>query len=142
MMPATTFEITLFRASDDDYVAQGYSFAEELWMAQTYLDNKAFGGRHLWKTKAKGKTAQILDLTTSDPWQVLSDITGQSIKPEHGAGLVCQVLQLYSGLLDMVSRAGFQWVRYHDSFPEGGITWTVCSDEAADDLVLKKVKGA
>jgi len=120
----------IYRASKDDYIGQGFSFAEKKEDAKAYLDNPGFGGACLFSAKIPANH-KILDLT-DEAWTTLSATIGRDITPDMGGYMISQAIQLVPGLLDDIADSGYDWVRYIDDYPIGCVTLTVCSSDAED----------
>ena len=120
----------VYRAANDDFLMQGFSFAEIREDAEAYLDNPNFGGSAIYVCDIPSDHS-ILDIT-DDPWNRLSELAGREIDPSCGAGMVSQAIQFVPHILDTIAEAGYDWVRYVDDFPPGCVTYTACSGRASE----------
>lgn len=124
----------IYRAANDDYISQGYTFSEDIDAAREYLDNPNFGGDTLYESTIPS-SHKILDLSdTESAWETLSEIYGKEITPDMGQYEISQAVQIIPNLLDSINDAGYDWVKYVDDFPKGSISYTVVSDKAESHL--------
>lgn len=127
----------IYRAANDDYLSQGYSFAASKADARAYRDNPNFGGSTLYRSDIPSDH-KVLDLT-EEPWETLSSAIGREITPDMGGFMISQALQLQSRILDEIAEAGYDWVRYIDDYPADCITYTICS-ATAEEIELEEVE--
>lgn len=119
----------LYRAADDDYVSQGFSFAEDKTIAHEYTKNPGFGGRKVYSIDVpRGK---VLDLTDADdPFSELSKIVGSAVDGENYGGYIARVVPTNSDIADALAAKGYDWIRLNDDFPAGAKTWQALSEQA------------
>ena len=125
-------KIRLYRASPDDYVTRGTSFAEDVETARAYQDNPGFGGSEIYSTRINPKN--VLDLSDEeDQWTALSSAIGEEIEPSRYAYHFARSLTADDSLTDKLAESGVDWIKFRDDFPEGSITWIPVSDKAIDN---------
>ena len=109
---------TLYRAANDDYISQGFSFATSRATAQAYLDNPGFGGATIFRTRIY-VTEEVIDLTS---WSVrkLAHHLGFS---DPGAIGIDEWLPRTPDALQALREEGFLWALVSESFPRDTITW-------------------
>lgn len=117
-------KVTLYRASDDDDVSQGTSFAEDVEAACEYLDNPGFGGSSLWECHVEVDDDKILDLRGES----VADVARSVGMSDPGAIGVDAWLPRTQRALDALS-SRCDWALVDESFPEGTTTWILLGAE-------------
>jgi|WetSurMetagenome_2_1015567.scaffolds.fasta_scaffold25059_6 hypothetical protein len=116
--------VTLYRASDDDDVSQGTSFAEDVDAARAYLDNPGFGGSTLWQCQVVVDDDKVLDLRDES----VADVARSVGMSDPGAITVDAWLPRTQQALDALSLVA-DWALVDESFPEGTTTWILLGGE-------------
>lgn len=119
-------KITLYRAADDDYVAQGYSFATCVDVAEAYQDNPGFGGGTIYSCTVDVADGQVLDLTDVSTSE-LADMFG---RVDPGAIGVDEWVPRDPKLQDAIAAAGYSWVTVRESYPADSVTWIWVGDSS------------
>ena len=127
---------TLWRAANDDYVSQGYSFAESREIAELYLDNPGFGGDKLWQAVAQFKRSQVIDLTDADTAEVAARLDME----DPGAIGLDEWLPRDQDAIDKLREEGFLWVLVRESYPEKATTWIWIGTFYDDEPELRLVE--
>ena len=123
----------LYRAADSDYIpADSCSFAESIEAAEHYLNNPGYGGSTLWVTEVDAD--DVLDLTGDDAEELLSDIV--NVKRYGAIGID----ELVPRIAEQLCKAGIQWVRVNESYPEDTITWIYVGGSCGDEPELEEVE--
>lgn len=111
--------LVLWRAADDDYVDQGYSFTPDLEAAQAYLDNPGYGGAYLWQAVVDPVEEETLD------WRDMS--VGEAVHElgfrDPGATNLDEWLPRTPAALDALRDLGYLWVRITETYPANTETW-------------------
>lgn len=130
---------TLWRAADDDYVSQGYSFAESRDIAELYLDNPGFGGDKLWKSVVQFRRSQAIDLTDAS----VSEVAARLDENDPGAIGLEEWLPMFPDVLQKLREEGFLWALVAESYPEASTTWLWLgtSDDAEPELRPVELEG-
>ena len=124
---------TLWRASNDDYVDTGYSFAETRAVAEAYLDDPGFGGAQIFRTRISVRPEQVLDWTDMTTRRAARALGIQ----DPGAIGLDEWLPRTPRALDSLREQGFLWVMLAESFPHDTTTWIWLgtSDDEEPELV-------
>jgi hypothetical protein len=129
--PLKPGHIRLFRAANDDNVDAGYSFSTELETAQSYTNNPGFGGNTIYRVDID--PGKLLDVSDADDlFSALSEAAGMDLIPEQYAHHAQRVLATDPKVREALAEKGYEWVKFTDDFPEGAITYTPVSVEAAE----------
>lgn len=120
---------TLYRAADSDDVRVGYSFAAERSDAEAYRANPGFGGDSLYRTRVS--MARVCDLT-SDPWETLSDLLGESVRPARYQHHFARTLTADTAICERLAAMGYDWATIIDDYPEGCVTYVPLTADAAE----------
>lgn len=110
---------TLWRAAKDDYIGQGFSFAESRDVAEFYLTNRGFGGPKLYRAKLDVDPGQVIDLTEMSCRQLSRKIGVQ----DPGAIGLDEWLPQSPEVLDALRDSDFIWALVRESYPEETTTW-------------------
>lgn len=125
--------ITLYRAADDDYLDEGYSFAEKKSTARAYLDNPGYGGRHIYRAKVYYEPEAVADLRGKSADEIAEDL---SLSRPGAIGADEYVTHLSSvELRRRLARQGFEWALVDESFPLGAVTWVWLGSGEEPELV-------
>lgn len=138
-------KITLHRAANDTDVNAGTSFAEDKNVAKMYTNNSGFGGSNLYEISIP--SGKVLDLTKGNPWKEIALHSKIKIDPNDYDNYIDRVLPTENyGIAEALEKNGFDWVKLHDSYPSGSITWQPVSQkavwEATDAMDLFEEKKA
>jgi hypothetical protein len=135
--------ITLYRAADDiGSYACGACFSPDRETAEAYLDNPGFGGDKVLTTRVDVDTERVLSLVdgyynglpygrqSKRAWRDLADALGLDADDNDVIEALIDEGETYvHGVIDSRKRraqlhaAGYDWVVYQDSYPDGAITW-------------------
>ena len=123
----------LYRAADSDYVpTDSCSFAESIEAAEHYLNNPGYGGSTLWVTEVDAD--DVLDLTGDDAEELLNDVVDVE---RYGA---IGIDELIPRIAEQLCKAGIQWVRVNESYPEDTITWIYVGGPCGDEPELEELE--
>jgi len=123
----------LYRASDDNFVRAGTSFAKDLDSAKEYMNNPGFGGQNLYS--AEVDMNNVLDLTNRrDNWDELSSALGREVDPQNYAYHFARAVTYDDDIVDELAQRGYDWIAIEDDFPVGSITYIPASDIAVDAI--------
>ena len=123
----------LYRAADSDYVpTDSCSFAESIEAAEHYLDNPGYGGSTLWVTEVDAD--DVLDLTGDDAEELLNDVVDVE---RYGA---IGIDELIPRISEQLCKAGIQWVRVNESYPEDTITWIYVGGPCGNEPELEELE--
>lgn len=116
----------LYRAAQDDYIAQGYSFAETRGAAKAYLDNPGFGGAHLYQAEVELEDGDVYDATELSTSE-LAEALGVT---DPGAIGVDEWIPRSPKVMDLLAESGAKWVRVRESYPADTVTWIWIGDSS------------
>jgi hypothetical protein len=122
--------VRLYRAAGDDYVSQGFSFAECAKAAEAYLDNPGFGGRGLYTCEIDVSPESVFDATGMDVGELAAELG----LGHPGAIGVDEWVPRTQRALDALEARGVRWVVVTESYPVGTRTWIYVS---GDEPVLE-----
>lgn len=120
------------RKSDSKRIPAGSCWTTDEKSAQMYRDNPGYGGKHLVSVEVE--IGNALDLRGSswdrDDWQALADALGYDGVRDMREALADQMDGDYiedylddAGVRGKLADAGYDWVIYHDTYPEGCVTY-------------------
>jgi hypothetical protein len=115
----STVKKTLYRAANDDYVNQGFSFATNRTTAEAYLDNPGFGGASIFRCRIDVPEEQVIDLTN---WSVRKLAKNLGFNDPGAIGLD-EWLPRTPSALDTLREKGYLWALVAESFPHETTTW-------------------
>lgn len=121
----------LYRASDDDYVDEGYSFAESPEIAALYAENPGFGGASIWVTTSSAKRSAAVDLRR-DTSACLAEALGLR---DPGAINIDEWIPRSSDVREALRRLGYQWAIVRESYPEDSSTWIWLGGDDEPELI-------
>jgi hypothetical protein len=124
---------TLYRAAKDDYLDQGYAFAESLETATVYLENPGFGGASLYSIEIEPTSEQVIDLTDVS----VSDLAADLEMSDPGAIGVDEWLPRTVRALDALRSRGHLWAKVAESYPADTVTWIWLGTSADDEPTLE-----
>ena len=121
----------LYRASNDDYVDEGYSFAESPEIAALYTNNPGFGGASIWVTTSAVRRSDAVNLRreTSSCLAYALDLS------DPGAINVDEWLPRSYDVREALRRIGYKWAIVRESYPEDSSTWIWLGGDDEPELI-------
>lgn len=132
--------ITLYRAANDDYVDEGYSFAEDESVARLYLDNPGYGGGTLYRARVRVAPDAVADLRGKSADEVGSELG----LGWPGAIGIDEYLTRPEGICvrSRLAQEGYEWAIVDESYPAGAATWVWLGAGTEPKLVKVRVPRA
>lgn len=128
-----TTNVTLYRATDDDYPTQPTAFAAEIESAREYLDNPGFGGSTLYRTTVEVDADEVLDVRSERDDAQLAALVRASGRAHPGA-MTADMYAMQPSTVEGLVAAGYRWVRIIDTYPVGSETWIWLISSAGVDM--------
>lgn len=132
--------VTLYKATDrTDSFGSGAAFAADEEDAEAYLDNPGYGGSDLIEVEIEINSDEVLSLVDGrrggapygrkarDAWERLGDALNLDEEElvelkEDNQKLIEQAIDRKM-IRSQLADAGYLWVVYEDTFPNGAVTW-------------------